>query len=559
MAMSALLGINLSLVLGIIFVVLSLSFFVLFKVFNREKIKWEWEQSDILLCSMICLAIIAKVVSVIGMYTPNPSDEITHAYFAKLIIDTGFPSFFYSPGIHIFSAFSTMFGGDGVAKQILFLTNFFSAYSGVMVYLFIKHIFRDKISALVSALLYSLGIALSFFFYAAGKNAMIAGVSVLFFFIFVVSMNRKSYSLKTLVLSSILLFVTFIVHYPIGVFACIFWASLFLVDIKTDKRKNLFIFFGAILGLIYLIKAYLVNLDPTEVSTIEKAFVVPESIVDSFVAYFNLVVTETKTFAFRSYPLIMFYFSILGFVSVLWFSFKSKLKDWYRILLLWTVGSFLLCSLIAIFSIEGIHIVLETYVLSNFMLSYIYFAFTVSLIIQFVLRFIPEDKFFYLFTIIFVVFSMLLGISTFNTFHGKKESSIVKNEDIYMFEWIDSNIKDDRIGIITNGYIYTTLVLPSDSGGWLGIFAGNRVSTPFWEFAHNRTYSNYENYLDIQENLRDCESLQYFKDNGFSYYFQGSTPHVPNSLGSKEELETNGWELVHSEGNVYLYKIPSCE
>lgn len=52
--------------------------------------------------------------------------------------------------------------------------------------------------------------------------------SVLFFFAFVMEFsNRKHATIRETIIASIVLFSTFIIHYPTAVFACIFGLVLF--------------------------------------------------------------------------------------------------------------------------------------------------------------------------------------------------------------------------------------------------------------------------------------------------------------------------------------------
>jgi len=151
-----------------------------------------------------------------------------------------------------------------------------------------------------------------------------------------------------------------------------------------------------------------------------------------------------------------------------------------------------------------------------------------------------------------------MASATFNDFEHMKTVNLVGQEDLEMFAWIDKNLPD-HVSILTNGFeAIPNLVGPSDSGGWLHYFTGNDISTPFWEFSHKRTLLNLKYYLDLQKDLEDCEAINYFLDNKFLYYFEGSLP-ARDVLAPKDQLESHGWEIIKSVGNARLYKIPTCE
>ena len=557
------LGIKMTVLLGILFVLCSLVVIFYSNVFKVGNIRVNFQKADILLVSMIAVALISKVLSVRGMHTPNLSDEITHSYIAKLIVDTGQLSYFYSPGLHILAAYSTMMGGESVVKQILYLTNFFSAYSGTLVYLYIKHIFDDEIVGLVSALMFSFGAVLSNLFYYSGKNAFIAAVPVLIFFIFLVSKKEEEYSSKRLILSGISLFAIFIIHYPTAVFACIFWFCSFLMNFKKGKKDLLLVLPGALLGFLlmfFLMRKQLI-LHPEQASIIDSSntnyFVVPESLVLDVLAYIKSILEKIRMDIFIGSK-SLFYLSFAGVAAFLWDMFKATKKENHISFLIWVLGSYILVAIIHIFSIYPIRIVEETYLILHFVPWYIFLAFFVAFVYKLFSKIFSPSVLFFLFTICYVGIFTFEGGKIYDRIQEKKAYNIVKDADMRMFEWIDENIPDDK-GILINGYnVIPGLVLPSDSGGWITVMSDNPITFPFWEFSNQRTFSNYNYYLELSKNLEDCNSREYFLNNGFQYYFQGTIP-LGGILATPSELELGSWEMVHSEENVYLFKIPSCK
>jgi len=352
MAICSLLSIKLTLILGIFFVIFSLLIFFLYNTFVIKNFRLKLEKSDLLVGFMVLVAISAKIIPVIDMNVPNLSDSMTHAFYSKIIMETGKIDFFYSPGIHIFSAFSTLFGGESVVKQILYLTNFFSAYSGIVLYFYIKKIFKNNVAALSGALLFSLGTGLSLFFYSGGKNALVVGISVLIFFLLVISLNRIKFSRIKTILSSIVLFATFIVHYPIAIFASIYWASIFLIDIKRDKVRNSFIFLGIFFGLLYMGVNYYAALGEFVTSrTPPPSITMPTNFFASVLSYITSLIKITKSHSFSNFNYWIVGILGLGILSILYELIKSKLRTYFWILILWFFGCFMLNLIISSFSL----------------------------------------------------------------------------------------------------------------------------------------------------------------------------------------------------------------
>lgn len=561
-AILSLSSINLSILIFYLFIILSVFLFYKTDTFKKENFRWRLEWFEILVIVMFLIALFVKIVPTLGMEVPNLSDTMTHAYYSKLIMDTGEISFFYSPGLHIISAYSTMLGGYTVPLQILYITNFFSAYAGLIVYLFVKKIFNKKIVALWSALFISLGPGLSLFFYSGGKNALVIAISILFCFLFVSSFNKKNPSLRINILSIILIFSTFIVHYPTAVFACIFWFSLLIVDIRKNLKQQLITFIGILLGFIYLfIKFFLFSDHSSSAIPSEVPMLIPLDFVGEIVQYSTSLFQISGTHVFLNLYKPIYIIVIFGFLSFLYKLFGSKERIYYKLFGLWTISCFLLGLVISTFSIVILRIVLETYMLSLFMFLYIILAFGISFIFSLIssIKNINKKILLVVFLAIYITATISLSMSIYKTYtYFAPMLSVVKEDDVEMFEWIDQNISDEP-SIITNGFYATpVLVGPSDSGGWLTIFTENKTSTPFWEFSHRSTINNLENYKKLQKNLNDCEAINYFLDNGFEYYFQGALP-IRDVLGEPMVLEENGWELIHTVGRTFLFKIPTCE
>lgn len=562
-AVLSLFPINLTEIIFYVFVVLSVLLFYKTDIFKKENFRWKFEWADLLVILMFFFAFFVKIVPTLGMIVPNLADTITHAYFARLIIDSGEISFFYSPGLHIISAYSTMFGGFTIPLQILYITNFFSAYSGLIVYLFMKKAFNNKKISLLAALFISLGPGLVHFFYNGGKNALVLGIPIIFFFLLASTLVNKTSSTKLSILSSILIFSAFITHYPVALFACIFWFCLFIFNVKKNLKQNLIILGGIIAGFIYLFVKYFLFLIP-EISSsaipVTPAMSIPTDFIPRISRYFISLYEISQTYVFPNYSQFIYVLLVLGLLYFLYKLFTSKERN-YKVFALWTIGCCILGLTIQVFSIRDFQIVVETYMLSLFVFLYIFLAFGVSFIFFLIskIKIINQKILLIIFVTTYLIMLFILSNSVYKTYkHIAPLLSVVQEDDLQMFDWIDKNITKES-SIITNGYFASSvLVGPSDSGGWLTVFTGNKISAPFWEFSNERTIRNLEKYNKLQEDLNNCEVINYFLENDFEYYFQGAIP-IWGILGDPSVLEEKGWELVHTEGRTFLFRIPECE
>lgn len=342
-----------------------------------------------------------------------------------------------------------------------------------------------------------------------------------------------------------------------------FWFSSFLVRWKKSFRRHLLIFIGAILGFIYLFSKFFISLESSLTSKpqVTPAILLPYNYYEKVETYFISLFSIFSSNIFPNYHAFIYIFLALGFLYILLRLLRRESKESEKILIIWSIASLLLGSAISIFSIREVQIVLETYKLSLFIFPYILLAFVISFILKLIssFRVINEKILLIAFSVIYIIVTILFSSSIYKTYaYFAPMLSVVKDDDVQMFEWIDQNINDES-SIITNGFFASSILVgPSDSGGWLTIFTNNKTSTPFWKFSHVSTITNLENYIRLQQDLNDCEAINYFLANGFEYYFQGALP-IRDVLGDPIVLEKNGWELIHTEGRTFLFKIPKCE
>lgn len=553
-------GIKLTILIGIIFIILSSIFFIREKVFDWKNIVLKVSKFDYVALFIFVFAIIAKVLSVRGFYVPGLHDPISHSYYAKQIIDTGMIEYFYSPGIHILGAFSSMFNSFDPARQILFETNFFNAYVGVVAYVFLQRTFRKPIWSLSSLLILCFGYMPALFFVNAGKNALIVGLSILLFIALLLYESRERGDLKSILIAILAFFAIFITHYPIAVMACILLFVFFCVDIKERWLKNLIIGIGIILGFVWMVKTY-----PYQVNQVinsgnimdkNQLYTVPTSFLLPIKAYFNSVISTLKTTNSYLNTAVMGG-TILGLLMVMYKSIKDKK---FIILALWILISIISVGIISIFSISALGIILETFLLSFFVFWYMLCSLAVNSVFALLRKKINTKFLTSFFLTVIVLITPFLSYKMYEMFYNRNEAhNVVYESDIKAFDWIKNNTKKDSKFLINanggNGLVFST-----DAGGWIEIFTGRAISSPFYRYNSSETGRNTELYYDIKDNKNNCEAIKELVDGGYIYYYQGSRPVFDTQLGSKEDLLGSGrFEEIFTEGNATVYKLIECK
>jgi hypothetical protein len=544
----------------IFYAAISLFVFIYVKVFKKEVLFTKISYYDYLILVTFFLACFAKIYSVKDLLVPGLHDPITHVYLSAQILREGVINFFYSPGLHIISAFGKMFNGFDLPKQIIFVTNFFNAYGGLIAYILIKRIFKDINGALLSSLLFSFGYYPTVFFVNAGKNALVFAIPLVLFSVYLLNENRLKKDFKIFFLSNLLLFTTFIVHYPSAVFVCALLLSFFIVYFKEAKWRYLFLGFGIVLGFLWMFKAYTSQVTSPSLISVEESplFVLPESLFLSIKAFITEVYIWIKSANNRLYYIVS-YSSVFGLIVLVLTLKRNCLKE-KTVIMVWFLISILIAVGISIFQISDLSIILETFKLLIFVYIYIFAVFLFSSIIILFSKLMRKKYTQSLFILFFVLVTPYLTIKIFQTYkEGSEMHNVVKESDTEAFQWIDKNLSDSQRFIINsngdNGLVFST-----DGGGWLEIYTQNEISTPFYEYSSVQTDKYADLYRELKIDNNNCSVIKDFLDDGYNYYYQGSSPVFDTQLASEEELDNNNqFEKVYNRNSVAIYKLVPCK
>lgn len=555
----AFLEIKLTIFVGIVFLAISILTFIFTKAFQNKNINIKIEKWDYLILFLFACALIAKVYSVASFEVPGLHDPITHAFFSKSIAETGYINYFYSPGFHIISAFGKMFNGYDVTKQILYITNFFNAYLGVVIYLFIKHSFKKNIWAISSSILFFLGYYPAMFFVNAGKNSLVFAIVLLFFFFFLIGEYRRKKSVPILILANLTVMSIFLTHYPTGVFASTYLLAVFFVDFKKEKFRTVLLGLGILLGLAWMIKTYHYNIDAATESAIVNSkplYTLPNDVFYQAIDFLKSV-WNAQIYKNTLLSKIVAFSSLTGFLLIMVKDLKNKE---FIILSLWALFSLLLSLVLYLFSINPILIVLETYTISLFIYTYLFAGIVPQFFYDLASKEINKKILNICFAIFVVIAGVFLSKKMYKTFYERNNMhNVIQESDIRSFEWINNNIpNEEKFLINANGN--DGLVFSTDGGGWLEVFTDNEISTPFYDYGSKSTDENVDLYYELKNNLGDCNLIEKFIDRGYKYYFQGSKPVFDKWLGEQKQLLDSGrFQLLFDEGDTEVYKLIPCE
>lgn len=554
-------NIKLTIFVGIAFVVLSCVVFIGRKVFEKENINIKINKFDLVVLFIFVFAVGAKVLSVRNFYVPGLHDPISHAYFAKQIMETGLIEYFYSPGIHILGAFSTMFNGFDVAKQILFETNFFNAYVGIVAYIFIQRVFNKPVWALSSALLLSFGYMPALFFVNAGKNSLVVALSLLFFIALLLFESRGKNNWKSILISVFAFFVIFIVHYPLAVIACILLFVVFLVDIKKSCLQYLIIGIGILLGFLFMYKTYPYLVEQSSESVVSVGsspfFTIPTDFFASAKGYIKYLWDRLIT-TLPVFTVLLTFGTELGVLIGAIKAFKNKK---IFIMILWFLLSVFSVGILWIFGVSSLWIIVESFGISIFLFFYLFAASAFDFLFGLIEEELNIKALMNIILIFFVLVTPLLSYKMYLTFKNRSDShNMVFSSDIEAFDWIKGNTSTDSKILINTSWGNSHIPAPTDAGGWIEIYTDRPISSPFYRYSSLETSRNTELYYRIKDNNEDCEAINELIDNGYTFYYQGSKPVFDTRLGREEELiDSKRFRLIYSNGESLLFEMIPCK
>jgi hypothetical protein len=510
-------------------------------------------RDGMILLGLTFVSLIAHVYSVRGFTAPILHDPIAHGTWAKQIYDTGMIDYFYSPGLHILSALGKMADGGYIATYVLIITNLFNALIFIPVYLFIRSYFKDSKFALLSSVIFLIALYPSKFFWSAGKNALVVGLSFLFLLLFLASLSGKDLWKGILVNSFV--FILILIHYPVAFIGLV--GVFFILIMRGGFKAILNLLFGSLLGVLWGVMKMHYEVDHLNdsVSVIPKAI---DFTLENLVSFGKGLYNVLDQVFFNYWIGQAFLFlGLIGLLLMTVVSIREK-KNLYFVLFFYA-NIFLMYFIKFMEGLGFLDIVYKTQQLVLFIFIYIGGAFMISKTILPYLQRIDKR-----FIICFYIF--LTGLGVFGSYnlwskYSERQASLnmVYEEDLVMYKWMDKNIEGETI-ILNNALPSPNnpkIVGATDGGAWIPVFTDFDVAMPFTEFTSKKTHERYEIYSRISAGESTCDDITYLLEENIGYYYKSKRGVFAGQFLPRGNDEN--FELLHFVGDAKLFKIIPCQ
>jgi len=448
---------------------------------------------------------------------PILHDPLDHAMMAKSIVSGNEINFFYSPLLHSLSA---VFSVDKV-ERIPWLITFFTQLAVFLIpinySLIYLHFTRRRMYTLLFFLLISSLHFPASFYYLAGKNSLILGLSIIPFVIITLDRLKKNTSFKNITVATLSLFLLFMAHYPtFGIFCFLIipwiFTNMFGLIKKKDFRKlavsiTPFIF-SILFSLLWFIPLYSQQLD-----------LVNNSVMPANASGLNLTkqyIIQNLEFAINNY--FMRFFQVWHVIFLIPI-FLKKINLSLKLLYIWIYTSltilYFLVNTLNQNTLLGmvpntLELIFSPLLIFGVML-------TVNLIIQ---NLNPKINYI---SFLFII----LGILSINSHRVLNEKiisehnrlNLVDQNDILAYKFINENLPKDAI-ILNAGQEATAksgAIYPVDGGLWIPLYTDKELFIDFQQFSSVQTNYNNELFQKIVVDNNDSEEIEEVKSMGVEY------------------------------------------
>lgn len=536
------------------------------------------------------LAFTSRVASVIHAPVPILHDPEAHAYWAKMIVETGRIEFFYSPGLHVWTALLNETTGLSLARGINLITNTLSAFAVLYWGLGVYIISKNKKLALFTSFFVLIAPLPAYLYFEAGKNAFIVAATFLALLLPLTYIHIK----KQTILSSICLFLGLtglaLLHYPTFAFGAgyVVLAILFTSVNTLGMRK-----------LPFLTKQLLIRAMPLILSLIFVGFFmhvtgkyeVRSSAITAQTAtsfYSTNGHTETvdartleaqkknsskptihnpiKAIADQGKGIVAFVSSsahtqgilLLGVIlAAIYYlcNLMVQQKSWtsfYRI----SLFSFLLAWLLIIAALSVVKIgALSTTLDTGLLLTFTLGALLLGLLFEKL-----SNLNYILIGVLLLILSPYFGLKTYHKYQQSSASSFVDQQDLAAYDWINKNLSKPYgfVGYSQINPQRPNIVYPTDGSLWLPVFTDASVSTAFQntEFTSVKSHINHEYMTHFQSDSKviRAAAVNYFLGHNYRFiYVDGPAMYQALNI---THLENDGLaKIIYSNSTVKVIEL----
>lgn len=538
------------------------------------------------------LALYSRVASVFDAPVPLVSDPEAHAFWARRIVSERSINYFYSPGLHLWSAFSSQLSGLDVAKSVNIITNLLSA-AGVLYWGLTSYVVSKKrLFSVVVAFFLLVSPIPTNLYYIAGKNSLITALTLFSGLIIATAWYAEKPQLKRASILLLSLLSVGLVHYPVYIFAICF-SSLFILIYSPKNAGNKTFLLRSVYYLRSIVPIFISLLLIGATAYITKTREVPiisfqdhasarvfhESFSThqpSYVSEYSAPTTKKDAVDLRNplkqlsgYPkeilaltnkvgghtgLVIIGIVLVAIIYIITASgFVKPRYDTERRAKQLAIALLLCIPLVVlplkIFSFSSFEIIPD----AGSFLIFTFASFSVGLLFSGIVQ-----KYRTLFCLGLMLVAIISSLSVYRLYSTRQEKSVVNMYDEMAFEWIDKNVVDG-VGFIGTAKLNPTrnqVVYPVDGSLWLPVITGNPIATPFQEgsFTAIQSHINYEYLDDLSNPDLQKNSLVYFYKNNYKYiYIDGIKPYEIFNVDSL--LKSNLVRIVYRNDDIQIAEI----
>lgn len=513
----------------------------------------------ILLCALVLLGLAAKLLPELSVLAPPLHDPAAHALYAKSIIQSGHIEYFYSAGLHILVAVSTIIGGLSIPKSLLYLTNFFNAYIGVGVFFFIYKIFRRPWWAIFAAAMAIFGYYPTLFYTGAGKNALVVALAILPVAMLMADeiYARSDWPLQEKgVVLTVLLAGVVLTHYPSVYMYASFLAAILIVghsfqpDAEKQSLKSTLVLLAqthlpaVLIGAAWFASHYSYYLSFAREMSVQRAG--SSLFLDGTMAISNARGMIAAIANSDKSPFLML--TTAGIVG--WTIIAARSDE--RPFAVWPVLFFLGLMILAFTGAPWLDSVKETALLSAFMLVIIGASALSAALVEILAKKWPR--------VVKPAMAVLLLTAALGQsvmiYHRyvvvDSEYSLVTKDDVRAMNWIEANLPEQGI-ILNNTKKVGDWIFGTDAGHWIPVYTDNRVAMPFTEKNTKNVLVYYGLLEDLERDPADPVAKRKLVDIGIKYIYIGAKNPYHAGL-TVSALNKAGYERLY-DGKASVFSI----
>ncbi|MBE0428407.1 MAG: hypothetical protein IBX61_00855 [Thermoleophilia bacterium] len=513
--------------------------------------------------ALFAALVIFRVLPALDLLAPILHDPIAHSEWLKYLNTNHFTTTeqWYPQGLAYYLNYYATFFDFAYPRIILIGTNFLVSLFPVSLFYLGTLAFRSKDRwMLLPLIMFVLAARMrqpNNFYYTAGKNSMILAFTVTPLLLYMAASvkDRRDY-----ILAAMLVFASFIIHYPTGILLIIIFFTINLPHVFDFGKKKILIgqtvnyvtglAVMAALGIVSLVKILPVYLNHPLVGGTEGGSGYEFAWTH---IYYDFIKWEMDIFGMTAMLAFIAALSAFAFVKDENKKFPAKiLMSYAAIYLLGWLITMKNPTVAEFFNLEVRHFFV--FILVIFISWYAYYFLDRT-----VLNLKRQ-------AVIGLTVVMLLGIlflsdgwQEYRRYLTMQEKfQTVKTEDMDAFDFINSNINDDRKFLIQMAAGH--YVAGADSGVWIPSFTDKQVEASWLEFSSPRAFDVYDLYLSLAKNGSDAETISaLYCGHGVGYVFFGSEQVHSDNMDEETLANSDYFENIFSNGaTIFRIKPLSC-